>query len=78
PRRVSFSSKMHSHFLRAMSIRGSKSVLIAGRSSLYVAKRALCAFLSISIVVITYLPKVHLYEKNGAYEHYVIKTKIKG
>ncbi|WP_235370341.1 hypothetical protein, partial [Caldibacillus thermoamylovorans] len=72
------SSKMHSHFLRAMSIRGSKSVLIAGRSSLYVAKRALCAFLIISIVVITYLPKVHLYEKNGAYEHYVIKTKIKG
>ncbi|MEG6532142.1 hypothetical protein V6C20_00915, partial [Caldibacillus thermoamylovorans] len=41
----SFSSKMHSHFLRAMPIRGSKSVLIAGRSSLYVAKRALCAFL---------------------------------
>jgi hypothetical protein len=36
---------MHSHFLRAMPIRGSKSVLIAGRSSLYVAKRALCAFL---------------------------------
>ncbi len=30
-----------------MPIRGSKSVLIAGRSSLYVAKRALCAFLSI-------------------------------
>ncbi|MCB7070778.1 hypothetical protein LIZ76_12460, partial [Caldibacillus sp. 210928-DFI.2.22] len=26
------SSKMHSHFLRAVSIRGSKSVLIAGRS----------------------------------------------
>ncbi|WP_210766332.1 hypothetical protein, partial [Caldifermentibacillus hisashii] len=44
------SSKMHSHFLRAVSIRGSKSVLIAGRSSLYVAKRALCAFLIAMLV----------------------------
>ncbi|MGG3853407.1 hypothetical protein ABET36_03070, partial [Caldifermentibacillus hisashii] len=47
------SSKMHSHFLRAMPIRGSKSVLIAGRSSLYVAKRALCAFLLIFQKVVT-------------------------
>ncbi|MFZ2463547.1 MAG: hypothetical protein WAW77_07980, partial [Caldibacillus thermoamylovorans] len=44
------SSKMYSHFLRAVSIRGSKSVLIAGRSSLYVAKRALCAFLIAMLV----------------------------
>jgi hypothetical protein len=42
---------MHSHFLRAMPIRGSKSVLIAGRSSLYVAKRALCAFLIEQFIV---------------------------